>query len=153
LLVVPLGSIIDFPNHDPFFHNVFSLFNGKRFDLGLYESGSSRAVHFDHEGVSYIFCNIHPEMSAVVVVLSTPFVAISTDMGAVAFSGVPAGEYELHIWAEGANTAQLDKMAHRVRVENAHTDLGVIRVTREAAPTGHKNKFGEAYKPSETPAY
>jgi hypothetical protein len=58
LLVVPTGSSVEFPNQDPFFHNVFSLFNGKRFDLGLYDSGTSRAVHFDREGVSYIFCNI-----------------------------------------------------------------------------------------------
>src|ERR1700722_16491938 len=72
LLVVPLGSSVDFPNLDPFFHNVFSQFNGKRFDLGLYEEGSNKTVRFDHEGVSYIFCNIHPEMSAVVIALETP---------------------------------------------------------------------------------
>src|SRR5262249_42774641 len=63
LLVVPVGSSVEFPNQDPFFHNVFSLFEGKRFDLGLYESGSSRTVIFNREGISYIFCNIHPEMS------------------------------------------------------------------------------------------
>ena len=77
LLVIPTGSSVDFPNLDPFFHNVFSLFNGKRFDLGLYESGSSRTVHFDHDGVSYIFCNIHPEMSAVIITLSTPYYGVS----------------------------------------------------------------------------
>ncbi len=71
LLVVTKGSSVEFPNKDPWFHNVFSLFNGKRFDLGLYEAGTSRTVHFDREGISYIFCNIHPEMSAVVVVLPT----------------------------------------------------------------------------------
>src|SRR5271157_2632845 len=73
LLVVTKGSTVDFPNRDPWFHNVFSLFNGKRFDLGLYEAGSTRTVHFDREGISYIFCNIHPEMSAVVVVLSSQY--------------------------------------------------------------------------------
>src|ERR1700732_5438520 len=64
ILVVPVGSMVEFPNRDPFFHNVFSLFEGKRFDLGLYEAGSSRDVLFDKPGVSYIFCNIHAEMSA-----------------------------------------------------------------------------------------
>jgi plastocyanin len=59
VLVVPVGSVVEFPNRDPFFHNVFSLFEGKRFDLGLYEAGSSRNVIFDKPGVSYIFCNIH----------------------------------------------------------------------------------------------
>src|SRR6202008_2491180 len=81
LLVVPLGSSVDFPNMDPFFHNVFSQFNGKRFDLGLYEEGSTRVVHFDHEGVSYIFCNIHSQMAAVIVTLRTPYFAVATRSG------------------------------------------------------------------------
>jgi hypothetical protein len=58
---------VEFPNKDPFFHNVFSLFEGKRFDLGLYEANSTKSVRFDHAGVSYIFCNIHSQMSAAVV--------------------------------------------------------------------------------------
>ena len=73
LLVVTKGSTVEFPNLDPWFHNVFSLFNGKKFDLGLYEAGTTRTVHFDREGVSYIFCNIHPEMSAVVVVVASSY--------------------------------------------------------------------------------
>jgi plastocyanin len=77
LLVVPVGSSIEFPNLDPFFHNVFSLFNGKRFDLGLYESHTHRSVQFDREGISFIFCNIHPDMGAVVVSLRTPYYAVS----------------------------------------------------------------------------
>src|SRR5882724_88559 len=77
LLIVPVGSTVEFPNRDPFFHNVFSLFEGKRFDLGLYEAGTSRIVHFDRAGISYIFCNIHPEMSAVVITLPTPFYGVS----------------------------------------------------------------------------
>jgi plastocyanin len=87
LLVVPVGSQVQFPNADPFYHNVFSLFDGKRFDLGLYEAGSSKAVRFSREGVSYIFCNIHPEMSAVVVALSTPFFATAARSGQVETGG------------------------------------------------------------------
>src|SRR5208337_5235817 len=89
LLVVTMGSTVDFPNRDPWFHNVFSLFNGKRFDLGLYEAGSTRTVHFDREGVSYIFCNIHPEMSAVVVVLSSQYFAIPDKQGEFSILSVP----------------------------------------------------------------
>ena len=77
LLVVPVGAVVQFPNRDPFFHNVFSLFEGKRFDLGLYEAGTTRNVSFDRPGVSYIFCNIHAEMSAVVIALDTPYYGIS----------------------------------------------------------------------------
>src|SRR6476620_3171012 len=102
LLVVPTGTSVEFPNADPFFHNVFSLFNGKRFDLGLYESGTTRSVKFDREGVSYIFCNIHPEMGAIVLALSTPYYAVSNSDGAVTIHGVPPGNYRLHVWSENA---------------------------------------------------
>lgn len=101
LLVVPVGSVVAFPNADPFFHNVFSLFNGKRFDLGLYEAGKSKDVVFSREGVSYIFCNIHPEMSAVVVALSTPYFAIADHDGSLNLAHLPSGEYEIHVWIEG----------------------------------------------------
>src|SRR5215475_1749177 len=77
LVVIPVGGKVAFPNHDPFFHNVFSLFEGKRFDLGLYESGTSRTVQFDKPGISYIFCNIHAQMSAVIIALNTPYYAVS----------------------------------------------------------------------------
>ena len=70
-----LGSAVLFPNEDPFFHNVFSVYEGTRFDLGLYESGSSKEVRFNRPGPSYIFCNIHPEMSAVIMVMTTPYYA------------------------------------------------------------------------------
>ena len=76
LLIIPVGSVVQFPNADPFFHNVFSLFDGKRFDLGLYEAGSTKSVTFSREGVSYIFCNIHPEMSAVILTLSTSLYSV-----------------------------------------------------------------------------
>ena len=91
LLVITKGSSVEFPNRDPWFHNVFSLFNGKRFDLGLYEAGSSRTVHFDREGISYIFCNIHPEMSAVVVVLGTPYFSVTNKDGEFTIQNVPPG--------------------------------------------------------------
>ena len=63
ILVVQVGTIVDFPNHDRVFHNVFSFHDGKKFDLGLYPVGTLRKVRFDHPGLSRIFCNIHPNMS------------------------------------------------------------------------------------------
>lgn len=101
LLVVPVGSSVAFPNGDPFFHNVFSLFDGKRFDLGLYEAGSTRSVIFSREGVSYIFCNIHSEMSAVVIALDTPFYSVADPQGTFRIQDVPNGDYSLHVWIEG----------------------------------------------------
>jgi plastocyanin len=144
LLVVPTGSVVEFPNEDPFFHNVFSLFNGRRFDLGLYESGSTRSVHFDRSGVSYIFCNIHPEMSAVIVSVPTHWFAVSSAAGKVVMQDVPPGTYDLHVWAMGSPDAKLAALSHRVSVSGHAVDLGLIAV-EESAPRGHKNKFGEDY--------
>jgi plastocyanin len=77
LLIVPVGAKVQFPNQDPVFHNVFSMFQAKRFDLGLYEGGTSKAILFDKPGVSYIFCNIHEQMGAVVIALTAPYYGVS----------------------------------------------------------------------------
>ena len=154
LLVVPKGSRVEFPNQDPFFHNVFSLFNGKRFDLGLYESGSSRSVPFDTEGISYIFCNIHPEMGAVVIALSTPYSGISTASGVVAIHDVPPGSYRLHVWSESAQSANPVDTQRIVQVGAAPVRLGEIVLQRVADPMEHhKNKFDEDYPPSRNAPY
>ncbi len=147
LLVVPTGSSVEFPNQDPFFHNVFSLFNGKRFDLGLYEAGSHRSVRFDREGVSYIFCNIHPQMGSVIVSLRTPYVAISTADGKVTLRGVPPGSYRLHLWAEEVSGSLLQKAERDVRIQGDDLQLGEVRLlVTKVAMAGHKNKFGDDYK-------
>jgi plastocyanin len=144
LLVVPAGSIVDFPNQDPFFHNVFSLFNGRRFDLGLYESGTSRSVHFDRAGVSFIFCNIHPEMSAVVVSLPTPYFATSTTEGSFVIHGVEPGSYDMHLWAVGSSDRLTSAPVHRATIEGDNANLGSYTVDTTAQGS-HKNKFGEDY--------
>ena len=154
LLVVPAGTSVDFPNQDPFFHNVFSLFNGKRFDLGLYESGSTRAVRFDREGVSYIFCNIHPEMGAVVLALSTPYYAVSTSDGSVAIHGVPPGNYHIHVWSEFAQSASPMDAEQILQVRATPVRLGDITLQGAADPMEHhKNKFGEDYSPPHKSPY
>jgi plastocyanin len=154
LLVVPVGTEVQFPNADPFFHNVFSLFDGKRFDLGLYEAGSSKAVTFSREGVSYIFCNIHPEMSAVVLALSTPIYTVSDSKGVFHFHNVAPGEYDLHLWVEGVPATTLDKMTRRVHVAADSRDLGEVAVPGTLQRDGsHSNKFGQPYDKSEKPSY
>lgn len=144
LLVVQVGSTVEFPNLDPFFHNVFSQFNGKRFDLGLYESGSSRSVHFDRPGISYIFCNIHPEMSAVVVSVPTPYFAMSTAAGNLTIHDVVPGTYMMHVWAMGNSDSDLAANGRRISVSGGTVDLGTIAL-QESMPSSHKNKFGEDY--------
>jgi plastocyanin len=147
LLVVTKGSTVDFPNLDPWFHNVFSLFNGKRFDLGLYEAGTTRTVHFDREGISYIFCNIHPEMSAVVVVLPSQYFARPDKQGEFSIASVPAGRYTLHVWNENALPAALQALSRTVDVSAASHPVGLIHVQVTTASTSHKNKYGQDYEP------
>jgi plastocyanin len=147
VLVVPVGSVVAFPNRDPFFHNVFSLFDGKRFDLGLYEAGSSRDVHFDKAGVSYIFCNIHPEMSAVVVALDTPYFGVSDSRGQVVIPNVPSGRYELKVWYEAGLPETLRATEREVTVSESNSTLGVLRLVDSGPPPPHKNLYGRDYDP------
>lgn len=155
LLVIPVGSVVAFPNRDPFFHNVFSLFEGKRFDLGLYETGSTRDVHFDKPGISYIFCNIHPEMSAVVVVLDTPFYGISDQRGQILIPNVPPGRYTRRIWYEGSPPEKLRELTRDVTISDNTSTLGVLRLPVPGIPQPHKNLYGQDYAPPnpDTPAY
>jgi hypothetical protein len=146
LQVIPVGSVVSFPNADPFFHNVFSLFEGKRFDLGLYEAGTSRSVTFSREGASYIFCNIHPEMSAVVLALSTPLYALAAFDGSFELRGVPPGDYRMHLWIEGVPQSTLEGLGRNLHFPPGVLGLGTINVP--IAPPGqmdHTNKFGSPY--------
>jgi plastocyanin len=144
--VVQVGTEVDFPNYDPFFHNVFSTFDGKTFDLGLYANGESRPVQFNRPGISFVYCNIHPQMSAVIVTVDTPFFATSVPDGTFSIRSVPAGSYELHVWHERSDRRQLESQKRIVPVDSRVTDLGVIRLDESAyISTTHKNKHGEDY--------
>jgi plastocyanin len=147
LLVVPVGAVVQFPNRDPFFHNVFSLFEGKRFDLGLYEAGTTRNVSFDRPGISFIFCNIHAEMSAIVVALDTPYYGVSNRKGEVVIPRVPPGHYTLKTWAETALPENLNALTREVTVSESSSSLGELEITAGMVSTAHKNKFGMDYEP------
>jgi len=155
LLVVPVGSIVGFPNRDPFFHNVFSLFEGKRFDLGLYEAGSSRDVKFDKPGISYIFCDIHAEMSAVIIAVPTTYFAVSDRKGQIIIPHVPDGRYVLHVWYEAAPPQLLSSLTREVPISQNEATLGVFHLTMVPSPEAHKDKYGRDYDPPapDNPAY
>lgn len=155
VLVVPVGATVEFPNRDPFFHNVFSLFEGKRFDLGLYEAGTTKRVSFDRPGISYIFCNIHAEMSAVVIALNTPYYGVSNRKGEILIPEVPVGRYNMHVWYETALPADLNAMTREITVTSETSTLGVLQVAAGPALNAHKNKYGMDYEPPtpETPGY
>ena len=148
LLVVPVGSIVDFPNADPWFHNVFSLYRGKRFDLGLYQAGAQRSVKFDRIGPSYLFCNIHPEMTGVVLAVDSSFFAMSDKAGHYSISGVPPGKYTLHVWYQNAEPEALDELRKPVVIQASNQVLPVISLqVVKQAQAEHKNKYGQDYDP------
>jgi plastocyanin len=155
MLVVQVGSKVEFPNKDPFFHNVFSLFNGKRFDLGLYEAGSSNSARFDRAGISYLFCNIHPEMSAIVISVPTPYYGVSNTAGKVSIAAVPGGKYRLHVWYERSSAEDLAKLERDLIISETNHTLEVIRVVESiSSDPSHKNMYGKDYiPPSTTPGY
>src|SRR5262245_14352084 len=164
VMAVERGTEVYFPNLDPFFHNVFSLYEGKRFDLGLYASGETRPVIFNRVGISYIFCNIHPRMSAIVVTLATPYFATINEDGAVIINNVPEGHYQLRVWHERTSDEELAAQSRAVRVvagaaaagptatgpaaagAAGRYDLGLIRLNEAGYMLQpHKNKHGGQY--------
>ena len=154
VVVVEVGTVVEFPNKDPFFHNIFSLFDGKRFDLGLYESGSTRTVRFDRPGVSFLFCNIHAEMSAVVVAVETPYFAVSDPAGRIGILDVPNGRYDMHVWYERSLPEDLNGLTREVTLSDSTRSLGAIHVAENPNFTPeHKNKYGQDYVPPPSSGY
>jgi plastocyanin len=154
VLVVQIGTLVEFPNKDPFLHNVFSLFNGKRFDLGFYEAGSSKSVRFDRPGVSFLFCNIHEEMSAAVIAVDTPYFGLSDRAGRIAIPNVPDGRYQMHVWFERGLPEDLKSLDRIVQISGSARSLDLIRVIQNSDYTlAHKNKYGQDYVPPPSAGY
>jgi plastocyanin len=154
VLVVEVGTVVQFPNKDPFFHNIFSLYDGKRFDLGLYEAGSTRSVRFDRPGVSFLFCNIHAEMSAVVVTVDTHYFGVSDHSGLVRIHNVPDGRYQIHVWYERSLPENLQALSRSVTISQGTRALAPVRVLLDPNFTlAHKNKYGQDYVPPPNPGY
>ena len=148
LLVVPVGSVVDFPNADPWFHNVFSLYRGKRFDLGLYQAGAQRSVRFDRIGPSYLFCNIHPEMTGVVLAVDSSLYAISDKSGRYTINGVAPGKYTMHVWYENAKPESLASLQRTVVLDDMTRALPTVSVpVVKQIQKEHKNKYGQDYDP------
>jgi plastocyanin len=155
LLVIPAGGQVEFPNQDPFFHNVFSLFDGKRFDLGLYESGTTQFVKFDKPGISFIFCNIHPQMSAVVIAVNTPYYAISNWRGEISIGDVVPGRYQMHVFHPSVSPEALHAVEREITVTPGDSFLGSFSLPESHLELAHKNKYGRDYdRPDpDSPAY
>jgi plastocyanin len=101
LLAVMVGTVVDFPNSDLTYHNVFSLSRAKRFDLGRYAAGKSKSVRMDRPGVVRVFCDIHSHMNAFVLVFAHPFFDVTEVDGRYELPNVPPGTYSVIGWYEG----------------------------------------------------
>jgi hypothetical protein len=152
VLAVRVGSEIEFPNQDPFFHDVFSIYHGKPFDLGLYESGTSRKVRFSKAGVSYIFCNIHPEMSAAIVAVPTPYFAVTSQDGSFQIEHLVKGRYRMALWYERSTPAELDSLTRDLDLD-IHPAQVNVDVHSSDLSAVHLNKYGQEYPVEKSKRY
>lgn len=138
VLGVPVGSTVTFPNDDDIFHNVFSLTAGHAFDLGLYRAGASKSRTFTSPGLVRVFCNIHPQMTALVVAAATPWITTATPDGAWRLE-LPAGRYRVTALSERAAPVTTE-------VTVAGTATAPLTLDESAFVTApHTNKFGKPY--------
>lgn len=100
VLVVTRGTTVRFPNDDTIFHNVFAYFQAKKFDLGMYPRGATKSITFDKTGLVVLLCNVHSDMSAYIMVVDTPYYAVTDAQGRFHMPNVPPGAYTLHAWHE-----------------------------------------------------
>ena len=139
VLGVPVGAVVQFPNQDGLFHNVFSLSPGHAFDLGLYRSGASKSRTFTTAGVVRVFCNIHPQMTALVVAAPTPWIVNAGVDGAFRFD-LPPGRYTVTALSERAAAVSIE-----VTVSGATTAPSVALDESAFVAAPHANKFGKPY--------
>jgi plastocyanin len=145
VVAIAQGGTIDFPNEDPVFHNAFSVSGANRFDLDLYKKPQSKSWTFQNPGIARVYCNIHPQMSAVVVVRDNPYFATAGVDGSFTIEGVPAGRWQLTAWQERAPQAAVELTVPADGRVTASLRLDASQWKR----VQHKNKFGKDYKDSE----
>src|SRR5262249_3892860 len=126
VLPVLVGTTVDFPNYDPIFHNAFSNYNGQIFDIGLYAPGTTKSIAFRREGVVRVFCNILASMSALIVVLKSPYFVVSTKNGGFQIPGVPSGSYRMKVFHERATEQTLQSLTRSVEVAEDGAQVSLV---------------------------
>jgi plastocyanin len=141
VVVVPVGGTVQFPNEDPIFHNAFSVSGDNRFDMALYKRPKVGSFTFQHPGIVKVYCNIHPQMSAVIVVRDNPLFTKAAADGGFTIENVPAGKYTVKAWHERGGEAGTE-----VSVTDAGTAQARFTLDGSTYKTvPHKNKFGKDY--------
>jgi len=140
VLAIPVGSTVNFPNEDPISHNLFSLSSPNQFDLGLYRAGSGKSHTFTSPGVVNVYCNVHPNMSAVIHILATPYFTFADANGNFSFADVPPGHYEAVAWNDMGGSTRTP-----VDVGPSPAPLTLALDARGYRSMQHANKFGKTY--------
>ncbi len=144
VLAIPPGSTVAFPNEDPIIHNLFSLTGGNTFDLGFYRKGPGKSQKFDQPGVVNVYCNVHPDMSAVIHVMPSPHYTFADAAGNYSIEA-PAGKYRVIAWNEQGGQAESP-----IEVKSNGTVTGSVALTidsRNFRMVQHTNKQGRPYQP------
>lgn len=150
VLAIPTGSTVGFPNDDPISHNLFSLSSASTFDLGLYRKGAGKAHKFETPGLVNVYCNVHPNMSAVIQVMATPYYVFADAAGNYALTDVPVGKYRLVAWNEqgGQSTSNVEVTASAVTGQ-----LAMTLDSRNYRATPHTDKNNHQYAPASAREY
>ncbi|MCI0607099.1 hypothetical protein L0156_29280 [bacterium] len=138
-LAVPVGAKVQFPNFDSIFHNIFSVSSPNQFDLGLYKGGGSKTQSFQKPGVVKVFCNVHPQMSATIVVSASPYYTIADQAGNFMLGDIPNGSFQLRAFAEEGQTVKKIDVGEKALQVLLTIDGRTFKKLR------HKNKFGKDY--------
>jgi hypothetical protein len=147
LLVIPRGSRVRFPNQDPILHNVFSVSSPNQFDLGLYREGPGKEKRFEEPGLVRVYCNVHHDMVAYILVLDTPYSVSPSASGEFVLTGLPRGPGKLTVWHE-----QADPWTATVELpQKAPLPIG-LEILRPLIPA-HLNKQGQSYFRSQRDRY
>jgi plastocyanin len=142
-LPIPLGAKVDFPNYDPIYHNLFSVSRPNDFDLGLYKGGASKSKTFESPGIVRVFCNVHPQMSATIVVCNTPYYGHADKSGKFSLGLIPWGIFELRAHSEEGQASQ------KIEVKDIPLNIKLTIDGRSFKKLPHKNKFGKDYSTDE----
>ena len=147
VLAVPVGATVNFPNIDPIFHNLFSVSRPNDFDLGLYKGGTSKSRTFAVPGVVRVYCNVHPQMSATIVVANSSYYTLAERSGSYRLGDVPAGSYVIRAYAEEGQAEQ------QIEVGTSPMKVKLTINGKNFKKIKHKNKLGKDYPTDENERY